>query len=1061
MITAEETPVATRPPLLPTQEVRIALVLYGGVSLAIYINGVVQELLALVRATARSSATGAGSEIPLLTDPELTGTERVYRKLGQMLSWETQPVDALPSDEDAIRTRFVVDVISGSSAGGINGIFLGKALANEQDIDQLKNLWVEEGDIGFLVNDGEAYKRKDTGSLKKFRPANRPPSLLDGRRMYWKLLAALHGLDEQQPASVSRLVEQLDVWITITDLRGLLLPIELSDRIVYEPRHRAVLNFRYDSIEEAAGRVRNDFLPTFNPLLAFAARTTSSFPFAFEPTTLDDIDEFVALGEFSPYRRFGSTSTLFESFFADYVKARRGAGDARPAADFYRHDAFADGGYLDNKPFSWALKSIAERHSQVPVARRLVYVEPSPARDYLIASRPDDSNPNEPPPWSAPETRPDVLSNVLAAAHTLPRSEPIRDDLDALVNRNREVARVRAIARIVDRTADEFPDQLLERPPLRVWLQTTSSQLIAEYGLSYAAYHRLKVATVLDELADTASWLLGLRQDGDEKAAVRVVLEAWFRSRYSEQGGGSPTQTRFLYSFDRGYRLRRLRFVGLRIESLLRLDDGALQVLRRFGLGADSAEVLAEETQTSLRNELRRLKDEFGRIRVDLDTRLRGLLTEETAQRLREGLQVTGLTTSELLAVLPGAAGPEEGLRRAWALIERNELMTPLTDLADDLARELAPIFRNAGNASTATIRGEPDATVGAPARRAVEFFYQQFESYDLVSFPTAYGAITDATRVDVIRISPLDATSLIDEGSAADGRRKLAGDQFNHFGGFFDRAWRRNDLLWGRLDAAERLIESLLPYPSTARTALLEEAQDAIIEEEFKLDRREPLVQLLSASLIADEIGSQDALVREARDRGADALVEAMTASLDAPAIRRQLATDYEFTRALDNHRLLEVSGRATRVTGQILDGLSSERATALATPARWMARVGRLGWWLAEVTTPRSWKQLLWRYWLGLLLVLSVLMIVGGTVLGNPAVSRAGWGLLLFLAAGRFLVWVAEDLLQRRYGALALAVCLVLAVVITLAGIEVIAHRDEDLDTIQSKLPSWLGGD
>jgi hypothetical protein len=403
----------------------------------------------------------------------------------------------------------------------------------------------------------------------------------------------------------------------------------------------------------------------------------------------------------------------------------------------------------------------------VPVARRLVYVEPSPARDYLIASRPDDSNPNEPPPWSAPETRPDVLSNVLAAAHTLPRSEPIRDDLDALVNRNREVARVRAIARIVDRTADEFPDQLLERPPLRVWLQTTSSQLIAEYGLSYAAYHRLKVATVLDELADTASWLLGLRQDGDEKAAVRVVLEAWFRSRYSEQDGGSPTQTRFLYSFDRGYRLRRLRFVGLRIESLFRLDDGALQVLRRFGLGADSAEVLAEEMQT-LRDELRRLKDEFGRIRVDLDTRLRGLLSEETAQRLREGLQVTGLTTSELLAVLPGAAWPEEGLRRAWALIERNELMTPLIHLADDLAHELAPIFRNAGNASTAATRGEPDATVAAPARRAVEFFYQQFESYDLVSFPTAYGAITDATRVDVIRISPLGQGSRVDMRSAS-----------------------------------------------------------------------------------------------------------------------------------------------------------------------------------------------------------------------------------------------------------------------------------------------------
>jgi Protein of unknown function (DUF3376) len=538
------------------------------------------------------------------------------------------------------------------------------------------------------------------------------------------------------------------------------------------------------------------------------------------------------------------------------------------------------------------------------------------------------------------------------------------------------------------------------------------------------------------------------------------VLEAWFRSRYSEQDGSSRTQTRFLYLFDRGYRLRRLRFVGLRIESLLRLDDAAIQVLRRFGLEAESAESLPDETQTALRAELRRLKDEFGHLRVDLDTRLRGLLNEETAQRLRERPPVTGFKTSELLAVLPGAAGPEEGLRRAWGLIQRGGLMTPLTELADDLARELAPIFRASGNGSTAAVEGEPDTAVVAPARRAVAFFYEEFESYDLVSFPTAYGAITDATRVDVIRISPLDATSLIDEGSASDGRRKLAGDQFNHFGGFFDRAWRRNDLLWGRLDAAERLIESLLPYPSAARTALLEQAQDAIIEEEFKLDRREPLVQLLSASLIADETGSQDTLVREVRDRGADALVEAMTTSLDASAIRRQLATDYVFTRALDNHRLLEVSGRATRVTGQILDGLT-QRATALATPTRWIARVGRLGWWLAEVTTPRSWKQLLWRYWLGLLLILSVLMILGGTLLGGPAVTSAGWVLLFFLAAGRFVVWLAEDLLRRRYGALALAVCVVLAVVITLAGIEVIAHRDEDLDTIQSKLPSWLGGD
>jgi hypothetical protein len=37
-----------------TQEVRFAIVMYGGVSLAIYINGIAQELLRLVRATARN-----------------------------------------------------------------------------------------------------------------------------------------------------------------------------------------------------------------------------------------------------------------------------------------------------------------------------------------------------------------------------------------------------------------------------------------------------------------------------------------------------------------------------------------------------------------------------------------------------------------------------------------------------------------------------------------------------------------------------------------------------------------------------------------------------------------------------------------------------------------------------------------------------------------------------------------------------------------------------------------------------------------------------------------------
>ena len=59
------------------QEIRFAVVLYGGVSLAIYMNGVAQELLRMVRGTA-----------PLPDDITLEGSERVYREIGQILGSE-------------------------------------------------------------------------------------------------------------------------------------------------------------------------------------------------------------------------------------------------------------------------------------------------------------------------------------------------------------------------------------------------------------------------------------------------------------------------------------------------------------------------------------------------------------------------------------------------------------------------------------------------------------------------------------------------------------------------------------------------------------------------------------------------------------------------------------------------------------------------------------------------------------------------------------------------------------------------------------------------------------
>src|SRR5215467_5761500 len=108
------------------QEIRFALVMYGGVSLAIYINGVTQEFLHLVKSTA------VGPDGSLLL-PTVTGTEVVYRQLASILHSTGETV----APDRFIRTRFIVDIASGSSAGGINAVFLGKALANNLSLNQL------------------------------------------------------------------------------------------------------------------------------------------------------------------------------------------------------------------------------------------------------------------------------------------------------------------------------------------------------------------------------------------------------------------------------------------------------------------------------------------------------------------------------------------------------------------------------------------------------------------------------------------------------------------------------------------------------------------------------------------------------------------------------------------------------------------------------------------------------------------------------------------------------------------------------------------------------------
>ena len=95
-------------------------------------------------------------------------------------------------------------MISGTSAGGINGIFLGKALANGQNLDGLKRLWIDEGDIQVLIND----KVSVSPPLKLQNP---PQSLLNSQRLYAKLLKAFIDMDADGVSEPH--VDELDIFL--------------------------------------------------------------------------------------------------------------------------------------------------------------------------------------------------------------------------------------------------------------------------------------------------------------------------------------------------------------------------------------------------------------------------------------------------------------------------------------------------------------------------------------------------------------------------------------------------------------------------------------------------------------------------------------------------------------------------------------------------------------------------------------------------------------------------------------------------------------------------------
>ncbi len=713
-----------------TREVRLGLVMYGGVSLAIYINGVAQEFFRAVK------GRGVYRLVKALTDSDI-----------------------------------VVDIVSGTSAGGVNGILLGYALCNDLDFSASAALWRNDGGIMKLLRDPR-------------KGAEKAVSLLDSEGYYQERLeCAFSSMPQYVPEEFdddSRFNE-FDLFVTGSDVDGALTTvyddaghsIDIKDhRSVFLLKHRTGRKEPFST--SLGGDGGSSGKEVVFQALAKLARITSCFPAAFAPVQVG-LDEGIKTAD---------------SLLQQWGKLGREA-------------CFLDGGVLDNKPFSYAIEQIFRRVADREVDRTLFYVEPDPERFRRM------NHPSEP----------NALQAVLAALIGIPGYESISEDLKLIARRNSKLAQYKRFSSCLqDRVAEKSPPAVMEilkrvrcGESTRIW---DLPELLEEPVRSLYRHSRL--------ISISERVVLGvLRVDGkdpvmepDARRSAALLYKAF------DEWNGSGAET--LMHFDVDIRLRRLYHLTYYIYDLGLAFSGENPSRYRCLWRALNRQIKLLEIIKSAMEEL-----------VDRSPiAWQGKDPGEIWSLVQTAMQHLLYAGKDGPALLPAGYAPTCDAETVETLLSQ-EALTALNEQLRQRIHEITELIRDnrLGSGLTATFISLLENT-DTCERSMLELFassldqedervltaYDNFILIDAYLFPIEYFAdLHEKDIIKTIRISPLDANKGFSNRPAAE---KVAGDALYHFGGFFKKSWRANDILWGRLDGMSQLLETLLA-PDRIRDAL------------------------------------------------------------------------------------------------------------------------------------------------------------------------------------------------------------------------------------------------
>ena len=138
-------PTIARAAFVREQELRIALVCFGGVSLAVYMHGISKEILKLVRASCALHA---------IADRQARMTAQFFDRFdARDPEFDTEAVyfELLREIGRKLELRVIVDIIAGASAGGINGTILARAISHDLPIGKLRDLWLDNAAVSVIL----------------------------------------------------------------------------------------------------------------------------------------------------------------------------------------------------------------------------------------------------------------------------------------------------------------------------------------------------------------------------------------------------------------------------------------------------------------------------------------------------------------------------------------------------------------------------------------------------------------------------------------------------------------------------------------------------------------------------------------------------------------------------------------------------------------------------------------------------------------------------------------------------------------------------------------------